>query len=206
MPSHNDMVQSRPTRSGLVLALSAIALVAAFSFASPAQAQTPPTTCLPDDPYGCLATTTTLAPAQIPTPGCQVPSAAVRVGETVSPTITNVPEGLTINLQLAGQTVATATAAASASGYADVPMSFVVPQLAAGNYPLVATGPGFTSECLPGTGLEVLGGQIARGTTGEGGGSLARTGFTIAGFLLAGALLIVGGRYLVERSRHDAYP
>lgn len=210
------MANARTLRPAVAAALVALALAfTAIAGGSPAEGQE---AC--DPAYGCLSTTTTLAPAEIPTPECMVSASTATVGDRVTVTITNVPDGTTINLTLGGTTVATGTAGASAAaagevataavaGYSDVTMSFTVPELPAGNYTLVATGPAFQCQCLPSEGFQVLAAAQEQnprsgGTGGTGAGSLARTGFTVFGFLLAAAVLIVLGRMLLERSRNSS--
>jgi hypothetical protein len=189
-------------RVRLVVVAGCLALLFGLVTTRPAASEPAGVTCLPDDPYGCLETTTTLASGSIPTCEVSVPSAAV--GARVDVTIDDVPSGLTVTLSLGGQVVDTKVSGASAAGVADVHFSFIVPSLPPGKYTLVATGAGFSVTCLPGVGFEVLANtltQAPRSSGGSGGGSLARTGFTVLGLLLLAALLLLGGRVLVSRAR-----
>lgn len=158
-----------------------------------------------DDPYGCPSTT--LVGGETPVAECTASANAAAVGARVDVTVTNASAGATITLTLGGRVVDTETAASDADGYADVPFSFVVPEMPSGNYSLVATGPAFVVECLAGTGFQVLAAELSRSNTGGssggsgGGGSLARTGFTVGAFLLVAALLITVGQQLRRRAK-----
>lgn len=214
-------IKSRPA------ALLVLSMLAATCFlvsaGGPAAAQTcgPGQVPNPNDPYGCIATTTTTAfPPSPLLPNCIVSNPNPVVGSTVEVIITNVPVGITVSLMIGSLEVdrkvagdgtlsaaalpksARSTAAAKAAaqtGYADVTFRFVVPQLAAGTYTISAVGPNFRCDCNPiGVQRDIAGSNVDRP---GGGGGLARTGFTVLGLLVIAAALIVVGRTMVESSR-----
>jgi hypothetical protein len=120
----------------------------------------------------------------------------------------NVPAGTTVEFRLGGQPVATASSSASTAGAkADAAASFTVPNLPPGQYELTAVGPGFLVSCTSagGNGFGVLaeGAETPRGDTGgsPGGGSLARTGITVAVLVAIALALIVLGRGVLEAGR-----
>ena len=216
-----------PNKSRPAAFLAAIVLAAAFSVfgaAGPASAQTcgPGQVPNPNDPYGCINTTTTTAtpPGQL-LPECVVSDPTPIVGQTVTILITNVPVGLTVVLLLDGQQVDSAVAGAGpqalgaapaggaksarsaaapkapAQAVANVTFEFTMPALEAGNHTLRAVGNGFVCECN----TLVLARAVEGTNTNRGGGSLARTGFTVLGLLVLAAVLLLVGRSMVESSR-----
>jgi hypothetical protein len=219
---YDAMTNHRFDRSPLVAALAGVVVGVTLLLGvstTAASAQTPTTTCQPSDPYGCMGTTSTTAPGVVPS--CTVSTSVAAVGNRVDVTITNVPDGKTIDLNLGGRIVASGTAGASSAevsaagteSHSDVALSFVVPDLPPGKYALVATGAGFNCECLGGGGFEVLAagtaagsGRNARsgGSVAGTGGNLARTGTTVVGLLLAAGVLLVVGRTVLHGSRRVA--
>jgi len=92
-----------------------------------------------------------------PLPACETSLSSAVPGSRVDVVITNVPQGLEINLLFDGTAVDTEVAGSTSAGgaepgFADVPMSFLVPNIAPGNYTLEAGGAAFRVECLAGTG------------------------------------------------------
>ena len=163
--------------------------------AASAPAQDP--TCPADQVYGCpppddgvdVGGVTQQRPQCTATPNAGTP------GTRVEALVTDVPNGQTADLRFNGHTVASETAEATGSETtADVRTSFVVPATNAGTYSLVAVGPGFQADC---SGFAVQAGDVGGG--GGGRGPLARTGMTVATWLVVAAVLIVGGRVLQQR-------
>ena len=189
----------RARRVALLLVLSAVLSLAVVSGVSHGAPGAGVDECDPaTDPYGCIDTT--LPGETPPPPACVTSVSSGRPGDRVAVTITNVPGGSAVSLRFNGTPVASATAPASDTPV-DVPMTFTVPEIAAGRYSLVAVGPGFSAECLAGTGFEVLSSGTPRSGGGGGGGSLARTGFTVLGLLVLAAVLVLVGRVMVQSSR-----
>lgn len=152
-----------------------------------------------DPVYGCEPTTTTLLPSLLPE--CIISVDVAVPGQTVELTITNVPDGMTIELLFGGNVVdsgvaggspvlgastavgprpkaarAVAAPAGASDGFSDVALSFVVPELSPGSYTLEAVGPAFHCECLPGAGFAVLAAQLTPTTLNNGGGGTGGTG------------------------------
>ena len=141
-------------------------------------------------------------------------------GTQVTVTVTGVePATAEVTVRFDGAVVATGDAVGGTAQ-----LTFTVPSDAAnGNHSVTASAPNGTANCgsgnsgfvVTGGDSEVLGGGQDRspgggggsggGGDGAGGGSLARTGFSILGFVLAALVLIVAGRQLQHRSRaHSA--
>jgi hypothetical protein len=213
-PSSRSEPRRSPSRARALLATVVLALTALVTVtgAAPASAQA----CDPN--YGCLPTTTTLAAGTLPE--CDVSAEAAQSGTRVDATVTNVPDGTSVDLLFGGTVVASETAgsgatarAAATPGFSDIAFAFNVPSVPPGNYTLEASGPAFHAQCLAGDGFEVLaasanngggnggGNGSGGGGGGIGGGSLARTGLEI-GLLLAVAIgLVLVGRTVLEGSR-----
>lgn len=200
-------------RSGERWLIQALAAVVAgvgllFLLGVPASAQAPPggggSSC--DPAYGCQPPPSSSPPA----PACSVSSKIVAPGQSLTARIERLTPGTEVTLLFDGSAVGRATATTrpgQTSASADV--NFVVPSDARpGQHTLVFSGAGVSCDATGGTGLTVaagvavLGESTTRVGAGTGvGGSLARTGITIAVLLaVAVALLAVGWR-LVQGAR-----
>ena len=184
---------ARTRRWFALVALTATALTLVGLAGSPAAAQAPPP-C--NDPYGCPPI---IDPGSLP-PECPTlaPSQGA-VGTTVTATVTGVdPPNATVTILFDGSPVGSGTAA---GGTAQV--SFNVPAATTGPHTVTAVAPNGSVTC--GTGFTVVSGTGTprSGGPGSGGGSLARTGFTVLGLLLLAALLVLVGRAMVESSRRS---
>jgi hypothetical protein len=218
---------SRP--AALLVLLSCLAAFFVVAPASPTSAQVctdpygcPPTTTTTTTVPGATTTTTTPPPPGAQ-PSCVVSTRVGIIGTNVDVTVTNVPIGLRINLLLNGVQVDTAIAgatggdaigsleagtpksarsaktAAQGAGLVNVTFDFRVPTGPPGSYTLVAVADGFRADCFPFTILRDVDAQNT--DRDNGGGNLARTGFTVLGLLILAAVLLVMGRAMVEASR-----
>jgi hypothetical protein len=192
----------------LVVALVLAAVAAVGGVAATASAQT----CDPN--YGCdnpstTAASTTSTPTTAPTegtPSCSLSASSATPGSRVDVLVQSVPDGTSIDILFGGNVVAHGTAgASSAATKGSIGLSFTVPSVPPGSYPVEAVGAGVNLECGAGDGADgfgVLGtGGEQGGDQGRGGGSLARTGIAV-GVLVAVAIgLIVVGRVVLAGSR-----
>lgn len=164
-----------------------------------------------DDPYGGTSTSTT-SPADDPT--CSLDDTEALVGASVSGTVDGLEVGANVEIRFAGRLVDQVEADDSGSAL----FSFAVPDVAPGDYEVVAVGATFTVTCgddllsvgTAGTGGENPGGEnpggegtgpAGEGTGQGGGGALARTGANLAPLLALAAALIALGVYLRRRTR-----
>jgi hypothetical protein len=174
---------------GLVVAAAAGLVV----LAAPAPAQT----CGPSDPYSggnpnCeqQAQLTIELSAQSGPPGASfnVHASGFRSGDHAS-------------ISFGGTEVAAATASRGDTGRpATVDQTVQVPDVAAATYDVCVSAPNAQSACAP---FHVTAGTVVAGVsfTRGGGGSLAKTGLMLLPFLILAVILILGGRYLVAKSR-----
>lgn len=170
-----------------------------------------------DPVYGCETTTTeSTAAAQ-----CDLNTTQVTAGDTVIATVTNVPVGDRIDITFNGVVIASATATADGQGTAagaaplapaghlavaqtvsgGAQITFrVPPETATGSYEVRAIGPAFNADCTAGTdGLSVQGAAVTRNPVG--GGSLSKTGITVALYLVLALALIIAGWQFVRAAR-----
>ncbi|CAN5753458.1 hypothetical protein BH24ACT3_BH24ACT3_01990 [soil metagenome] len=199
--------------------VASVLVLVVFALAPAARAQV-------DDPYG--PTTTTTEPGAEGA-SCSISGDAGQVGDTITATISGVPAGTRVQLTFNGEVVGEDTAesptgdvegasqsvavlfgggqsVSQAPRDASATITFQVPDLPAGSYPVVAVGPGFSASCGTGGSFEVLGAS-AGGTDGGSGGDqgagglLPRTGAEIALWVLLACAAIVVGRTLLNTSR-----
>jgi hypothetical protein len=181
-------------RAVLVIAASALALVAGLlvlpnaADASPQSTAAPlatPTTC--DNGYGCPTSSTQGAI----NPTCSLSTTSATPGTKITATINDVPAGSEISLLFDGNEVGTKTADANGSAV----MSFTVPNTTPSKgHTVVFSGAGFSCDATGGAGFEVL---AAAGNRG-GGGGLSNTGIEVALYLAIALVLIVAGWQLTR--------
>lgn len=176
------------------------AVAAGFVLAAPAPAQT----CGPSDPYSggnpnCeqQAQLTIQLSLQSGAPGTSfvVDASGFKDGDTAT-------------ISFGGTAIATATAspdgafhaAAVQGSKASIHETVRVPEVQAATYDVCVSAPDAQSACAP---FHVTPGTVVAGVsfTRGGGGSLAKTGLMLLPFLVLAVILILGGRYLVAKSR-----
>lgn len=171
--------------------------------ASPAVAA-PAQTC--DPVYGCPPT----SPPPRPTPTCTISAKAGLPGETVTGTVTWIPEGTTAYLALDGVVQSQGNADGSlGGGYGSATLTFRIPSdMQPGKHNVVLFGAGFSCDPTFGGGFQVLAGGVLGAETSRsagggavGGASLARTGIEVALLLAIGLALVVVGANLVRDAR-----
>lgn len=151
-------------------------------------------------PAGC-GTTSTTQPAGDPT--CGIAQTTVQAGATVEVTLSNIEVGATFRVLVAGSEVARSTVQGT-QGFlpmqaerTSTSVSFVVPDLGPGTYPVVVVGADFTISC-GGGGLKVAGSSTGRD-------GLAFTGATILGLIALALILLIIGYVLVRRTRRHRH-
>jgi hypothetical protein len=123
-------------------------------------------------------------------------------------------DGDTATITFGGTVIATSTASSGGTGLAvfrptailgqaakaSIHETVKVPDVAVGTYDVCVAAPNAQSACAP---FHVTPGTVVAGVsfTRGGGDSLAKTGLMLLPFLVLAVILILGGRYLVAKSR-----
>lgn len=188
----------------------ALTVCALLSWALPAGAQ--------EDPYGG---TTTTAPPVAPQPTCNIGVETAVPGQTLTAEVAFVPHGATVRILIDGVEAGRGTAplaAQSAGGgvrfdgarlpaqvsTTSLSIGFQVPaDIEPGPHSVTAVGPTFTVRCGPNPDgiLQVLATTDGQGDGSSGGGSLPKTGVTLALLLVLAVLALLVGRALLRASR-----
>jgi hypothetical protein len=180
-----NMTDGRRTSAAILVMLAALALV--LPYATPASAG--------GDPYG--STTTTAAPGE--NPSCTLSAESAAPGTKVDATVAGVFVGSTVKILIGSQEVGSgvATTPDGGDGTAKVTITFTVPAVTAGSYPITASSGTFTQQCGTTGRFEVLAATVAKPPSGP----LARTGVQVGLLVAVGLALLVGGRAVLSASR-----
>jgi len=185
------MASTRRRRTAAVL----FGFVAVFVLASPVAAQ--------DDPYGG---TTTTHPPRGPRPSCRVQGGSVTPGSTAVARVHAAPRGSTVQIFFDGERVAEGRAdGPGRSQQVNTDISYTVPDVEPGSYPVTAVGASFTASCgdqrVKG-GTEVDGEQIGS-ETARGSGSLPTMWLAIGVLVVVALARILAGHAIKRRSELD---
>lgn len=154
-----------------------------------------------DPAYGCPPSS---SPPGI-NPTCTISPSSAAAGDVVTATLRDVPSGSEAKLLFDGEVVAQGVATGTGSS-GSLSLSFTIQAgTAPGLHSVVFVGAGFECDTTNGAGyriVQVLGESTTRTPPGSSsGGSLARTGITVALLLAIAIVLVVAGTAVVRAAK-----